>query len=203
MQNFKYLKSLFTVFNIILCCNGSLKESYSTLQFGYRLYQRMIESYLNYSILDCVEECLRTTRCQSVNYYKGANFCENNFESNTTEPEMYREDSGWIYTDIKNWDKGLTGSCSEQSCSINEKCIHQSLGNSKCVLSDCGIPTNMRNTTWNVKDGDGIGIYKEMHIKCHESYEQRGSGRLLCLEKGTWKSDLVCKGDSMVNTGNR
>ncbi|XP_062574519.1 fibroleukin-like [Saccostrea cucullata] len=55
----------------------------------------------------------------------------------------------------------------------------------------CGI-LNVQNTSWNVQDWDGIGIYQQFHIKCSESQLQRGSGRFLCLENGTWKSDLIC-----------
>ncbi|XP_062574518.1 angiopoietin-2-like [Saccostrea cucullata] len=54
----------------------------------------------------------------------------------------------------------------------------------------CGI-LNVQNTSWNVQDWDGIGIYQQFHIKCSESQLQRGSGRFLCLENGTWKSDLI------------
>ncbi|XP_062592314.1 uncharacterized protein LOC134253749 [Saccostrea cucullata] len=152
----------------------------------------MIDSYRKYSIVDCVKECLRTRRCKSVNYYKGANYCEINFEGNTSGSGMNRQSSGWIYTAIENWDKGLIGSCLASACAINEKCIRSQSRISKCVMSDCGIPTK-NNTTWDVQDGDGIGIFKEMHLKCLDSFQQRGSGRILCLENGTWKSDLLCQ----------
>uniref|UniRef100_K1R234 Apple domain-containing protein n=1 Tax=Magallana gigas TaxID=29159 RepID=K1R234_MAGGI len=45
--------------------------------------------YDKYSILDCVEDCLRTTRCRSVNYHQGAHFCQTNFETNVSSPELY------------------------------------------------------------------------------------------------------------------
>ncbi|XP_061170832.1 fibroleukin-like [Saccostrea echinata] len=59
-------------------------------------------------------------------------------------------------------------------------------------MSDCGIPIGIQNTAWDVQGGDGIGIYKQMHMKCY-SFVQRRSGRFLCLGNGTWKSDLACQ----------
>ncbi|XP_062571324.1 ryncolin-4-like, partial [Saccostrea cucullata] len=100
----------------------------------------MIESYVNYSLLDCVEECLRTRRCKSVNYYKGANFCEINFRRNTTRPAFYRQAPGWLYTDIRYWDEVLAGSCAGSPCKNYEKCIPKPFGEYECVLSvrtDC------------------------------------------------------------------
>ncbi|XP_061170835.1 fibroleukin-like [Saccostrea echinata] len=32
-----------------------------------------------------------------------------------------------------------------------------------------------------------------MHIKCLDSFEQRGSGVIVCRKDGTWKTDLVCQ----------
>ncbi|XP_062606081.1 fibrinogen alpha chain-like, partial [Saccostrea cucullata] len=154
----------------------------------------MIEAYLNYSILDCVEECLRTKRCRSVNYYKGANFCEINFSRNITQPAFYRQAPGWLYTDIQYWDEVLAESCAGSPCEINEKCIPKAFGQFDCVLSDCGIPIDIiKNTTWNVQDWEGIGIRKRMHIKCLDSFEQRGSGMIVCHKNGTWITDLVCQ----------
>ncbi|XP_062568083.1 uncharacterized protein LOC134230335 [Saccostrea cucullata] len=132
-----------------------------------------------------------TSRCRSVNYFKGAHFCEINFQIHTIEPEMYRQSPGWIYTAIERWNKDLVRSCSSSSCALNEKCILQPFGEFRCVFSDCGI-LNVQNTTWNVQDWDGIGIYQHFHIKCSDFHLQRGSGRFLCLENGTWKSDLIC-----------
>ncbi|XP_062611386.1 ficolin-1-like [Saccostrea cucullata] len=54
---------------------------------------------------------------------------------------------------------------------------------------NCGI-LNVQNTSLNVKDWDGIGIFQQFQIT--DSELQRGSGRFLCLENGTWKSDLIC-----------
>ncbi|XP_062587178.1 fibrinogen alpha chain-like [Saccostrea cucullata] len=194
MKISQHLKTLFIILNVILCCHGDLKAGYSSIQYGYRLLYRLIESYVNYSILDCVEECLRTKRCRSVNYYKGANFCEINFRRKENNQKLYREASGWLYTDIQYWDKVLAGSCAGPPCKKNyEKCIPKPFGQYECVLSDCGIPVNKINTTWDVHEWDGIGIRKRIHIKCLESFKQRGSGMIVCHKNGTWITDLVCQ----------
>lgn len=86
-------------------CQADLRKSYSQLHYGQKLEKRMITSYGKYSILDCVEDCLRTTRCRSINYCQGAHFCQTNFKSSTDVPEHYIEKPGWIYTDIGDWDK--------------------------------------------------------------------------------------------------
>uniref|UniRef100_A0A8W8NN32 Apple domain-containing protein n=1 Tax=Magallana gigas TaxID=29159 RepID=A0A8W8NN32_MAGGI len=86
-------------------CFADLRHGYSMLQYGHKLDRRMITSYDGYSILDCVEECLRTTRCRSVNYHQGAHFCQINFKSNVSTPAQYIEKPGWIYSNIEDWDR--------------------------------------------------------------------------------------------------
>lgn len=92
-------------FSLTFICKTNLRHGYSMLRYGHKLERRMITSYDKYSILDCVEDCLRTTRCRSVNYCQGAHFCQTNFENRTTVPDLYIEKPGWIYSDIEDWDK--------------------------------------------------------------------------------------------------
>uniref|UniRef100_K1QE58 Sushi domain-containing protein n=1 Tax=Magallana gigas TaxID=29159 RepID=K1QE58_MAGGI len=141
-------------------CKADLRYGYSMLQYGHKLERRMITSYDGYSILDCVEDCLRTTRCRSVNYHQGGHFCQTNFKSRTTEPTLYKEKSGWIYSDKEDWDKGIAGSCSKTNCALNEKCISKPFGQSSCVLSahsadskDIWIQGVKDDSVWKFHDG--------------------------------------------------
>lgn len=91
-------------FAFYLCCIAQYSSlyvgpqtCYSTLQYGHKLERRMITLFINYSILDCVEDCLRTKRCQSVNYHQVTHFCQTNFENRTTESGLYILKPGWIY----------------------------------------------------------------------------------------------------------
>lgn len=152
----------------------------------------MITSFDKYSILDCVEDCLRTTRCRSINYYQGAHFCQTNFENRTIVPGLYIEKPGWIYSDIGDWDKEIAGACSRSSCRINEKCIPQPFDQFKCVLSDCGEPTGVGFTMENVREWDAIGITRGIHITCTAEYNQLGSELFVCRSNGTWRTDLSC-----------
>ena len=88
----------------IYCHHARLQDSYSKLQYGHRLDRKMIHSFINYSILDCAEECLRTTRCRSVSYYKGTNYCEINYENKSTASDRFLESQGWIYSEKEDWD---------------------------------------------------------------------------------------------------
>ncbi|XP_056003418.1 uncharacterized protein LOC125660740 [Ostrea edulis] len=97
----------------------------------------MIDSFVNFSILDCAEECLRTTRCKSVSYYKGTNYCEINYDNKSSVTDRFLESSGWIYSDKDDWDTGIISSCSASKCSIDEKCKPLPRGNFECVLSEC------------------------------------------------------------------
>uniref|UniRef100_A0A8W8P1F8 Apple domain-containing protein n=1 Tax=Magallana gigas TaxID=29159 RepID=A0A8W8P1F8_MAGGI len=90
---------------LITCCFANLRHGYSMLKYGHKLDRRMITSYDKFSILDCVEDCLRTTRCRSINYHQGAHFCQTNFETNVSSLELYLEKPGWIYSSRSDWDK--------------------------------------------------------------------------------------------------
>ncbi|XP_065922173.1 uncharacterized protein [Magallana gigas] len=152
----------------------------------------MITSYDGYSILDCVEDCLRTTRCRSINYYQGAHFCKTNFENRTTVPGLYIEKPGWIYSDIEDWDKEIAGACSRSSCRINEKCIPQPFDQFTCVISDCGEPRGEGFSMEHVREWDAIGITRGMHITCAAKYNQLGSELFVCRSNGTSRTDLSC-----------
>uniref|UniRef100_A0A8W8NY41 Apple domain-containing protein n=1 Tax=Magallana gigas TaxID=29159 RepID=A0A8W8NY41_MAGGI len=152
----------------------------------------MITSFDKYSIMDCVEDCLRTTRCRSINYYQGAHFCQTNFENRTTVPELYIAKPGWIYTDIEDWDKKIAGACSRSSCRINEKCIPQPFDQFTCVISDCGVPKGDSYSMEHVREWDAIGISRGIHITCADKHNQLGSERFVCRSNGTWRADLSC-----------
>ncbi|XP_052693400.1 uncharacterized protein LOC128171661 [Crassostrea angulata] len=183
---------LFLFFFLALFCKTDLKHGYSMLQYGHKLERRMITSYDKYSILHCVEDCLRTTRCRSVNYHQGAHFCQTNFEDRTTVPDLYMKKSGWIYSDIEDWDKGIAGACSVSNCSLNEKCISQPFGQYTCVLSDCGIPSNEGFSMEDIQEWDAIGIARGIHIRCALGFNQQGSEFFVCRSNGSWRMDLNC-----------
>ncbi|XP_062611655.1 uncharacterized protein LOC134273472, partial [Saccostrea cucullata] len=170
-----------------------LTSGYSKLHYGFRLDRRMIDSFVEYSILDCVGECLRTTRCYSLNYYKGANYCELNYENKTSVPGKFVENEGWIYSERQDWEKELAGPCSSKVCEINEKCINVGC-NSSCQISDCGIPFTTRMTSDSVERWDGIGVERRIHVKCSDEYQQSGSGIFICNRNGKWNYDMSCNG---------
>lgn len=43
-----------------------------------------------------------------------------------------------------------------------------------------------------VKEWDGIGITRGMHITCSSGYDQQGSEFFLCRANGSWKTSLNC-----------
>ena len=90
---------------MVLQCAADLKRGYSLLQRGQRLEKRLITNLGGISFLDCVEECLRTTRCLSVNYFQPAHFCEVNFKKKDSVPRLYLAKPGWFYSERNDWDK--------------------------------------------------------------------------------------------------
>ena len=90
---------------MVLQCAADLKRGYSLLQRGHRLEKRLITNLGGISFLDCVEECLRTTRCLSVNYFQPAHFCEVSFEIKDSVPRLFLTKTGWFYSERIDWDK--------------------------------------------------------------------------------------------------
>lgn len=43
-----------------------------------------------------------------------------------------------------------------------------------------------------IKEWDGIGITRGMHITCSSGYDQQGSEFLICRADGSWKTSLIC-----------
>lgn len=105
MQLCKIFRYPLFLFSFLVSCYGSLKTGFSLLQRGHRLDGKVIQSYAEISFLDCVTECLVTPLCKSINYFKGANFCESNYENKTTAETRYMESSGWVYSEKEHWPK--------------------------------------------------------------------------------------------------
>ena len=90
---------------MIYFCTADLRRGYSLLQRGHKLQKRLITNLGGISFLDCVEECLRTTRCPSVNFVQPAHFCEVNYEKKESLLHLYSENAGWYYSERSDWDK--------------------------------------------------------------------------------------------------
>ncbi|XP_048750884.2 uncharacterized protein LOC125662641 isoform X1 [Ostrea edulis] len=171
-------------------CSVSLQEGYSRLRYGYRLDRKMIDSFVDYSILDCVEDCLRRKRCKSVSYYGGAKYCEINYENKTTAPNKYLESAGWVYSEREDWDKTITGPCAFSNCEMNQACQPLPFAKHKCVLTDCGIPKMHRADMDEVGRWDAIAIGRMVHPRCIN--QDKHIGRLLCSKEGHWIVDRNC-----------
>ena len=89
-------------------CTRELQHGYSRIQYGHRLISRTIDTYGGVSFLDCVKECLVTTRCKSVNYFKGANYCETNYEDKASAVDKFLTKTGWVYSERGDWPKVST-----------------------------------------------------------------------------------------------
>ncbi|XP_052695614.1 versican core protein-like [Crassostrea angulata] len=190
------LKCPWILYTFLLSCNGSLQPGFSKLQRGQRLDRKLIQSFVEVSFLDCVKECLVTPRCKSVNYIKGANFCEINYENKMTAEINYVDIAGWVYSEKEHWPKDLAGACAYSNCQINQTCKHKkySKGTSyECVLSDCGIPNRTGIDLNTPHREDAIGIRRRIHASCSAGYFQFGSGRLICQSNGEWKYDIACE----------
>uniref|UniRef100_A0A8W8MKL8 Uncharacterized protein n=1 Tax=Magallana gigas TaxID=29159 RepID=A0A8W8MKL8_MAGGI len=182
--------------SVLVPCYCSLQSGFSQLQRGHRLDRKLIQSFPGLSFVDCVIECLVTPRCKSVNYCKGANFCEINYENKTTADNKYMDNAGFVYSEKEHWPKELAGACSNSTCEINQTCKHKRYSADKfyeCVLSDCGIPDQKGINLSSIKREDAIGLHRRIHASCADGYSQSGSGRLNCQSNGEWKYNIVCE----------
>lgn len=105
MRFFRYNKYPWILLHLLVHCSGSLNSGFSRLQHGHRLDRCMINSFPEFSFLDCVTECLVTARCVSVNYFKEANFCEINYKDNDTSGNPFANVAGWVYSERIHWSK--------------------------------------------------------------------------------------------------
>ena len=44
-----------------------------------------------------------TLRCKSVNYFKGANYCETNYEDHRSASNKFTSRTGWVYSERGDW----------------------------------------------------------------------------------------------------
>lgn len=105
MRSFQNSGLIWLFFLILSPCSGNLRPGFSQIQHGHRLDGSMINSFTEFSFLDCVMECLVTARCVSVNYYKGANFCEMNYKNKNSAEDQFATVAGWVYSEKNHWAK--------------------------------------------------------------------------------------------------
>ena len=104
MQSFLSVWVQFLLIHIGLSDTGSLlKHGYTQIVYGHLLDGKTISSFAPVTFLDCVEECLVRNRCQSVSYFKGANYCEIKFKDKLTAASSYQEQAGWVYSEKGHW----------------------------------------------------------------------------------------------------
>lgn len=108
MWMFQISKAQWFLVNLIAQCSCNLHQGFSRLKHGHRLDGSVINSFPEFSFLDCVTECLVTPRCTSVNYFKGANFCELNYERKQTAYIKFTESPGWVNSEKDHWPKVYT-----------------------------------------------------------------------------------------------
>lgn len=118
MWMFQTSKALWLLINLIVQCSSNLHPGFSRLEHGHRLDGSVINSFPEFSFLDCVTECLVTPRCTSVNYFKGANFCELNYERKQTAYIKFTESPGWV-----NSEKDRSKAFFEVSLFYGQYCI--------------------------------------------------------------------------------
>lgn len=94
-------RPLLPLFNLFVHCSSSLHPGFSQLQYGQRLDGSVINSFPEFSLIDCVTECLVTPRCVSVNYCTGAKFCEINYQRKSET--KYVMSAGWVYSEKDHW----------------------------------------------------------------------------------------------------
>lgn len=97
---------LLPLFNLFVHCSSSLHPGFSQLQYGQQLDGSVINSFPEFSLIDCVTECLVTPRCVSVNYCTGAKFCEINYQRKSET--KYVMSAGWVYSEKDHWPKVYT-----------------------------------------------------------------------------------------------
>lgn len=105
MRSFQNPGGLWLFFLFLSPCSCNLRPGFSQIQHGYRLDGRIINSFTEFSFLDCVMECLVTARCVSVNYYKVANFCEMNYMNKISAEDQFATVAGCVYSEKNHWPK--------------------------------------------------------------------------------------------------
>ena len=59
----------------------------------------------NLNTVGCVKECLRRTRCKSLNYYLHMSLCELNYKLKTDDGVRLTNRIGVVYTEAANWNE--------------------------------------------------------------------------------------------------
>lgn len=85
--------------NLTLWQNG-----FDNLIWNKRLSSFILRRVIDTNLYECVKECLITTRCKSINYAKKFPVCELNYQTKETRFQLFKDEIGFVYGNIRNFD---------------------------------------------------------------------------------------------------
>ncbi|XP_050419083.1 uncharacterized protein LOC126832373 isoform X2 [Patella vulgata] len=143
----------------------------------------------NTSLMKCMSDCLRRTRCKSFNYYLLTSTCELNDRQAVTLSEL-RTESSVLYGSAVDIPQIIAGVCANHQCTFPSECTEQRNGTTSCDIVDCGSPPVISNSTAMFDTNNiPIDIDTILSYTCHSDYYPAGEQK--CLPNGTWE-DFKC-----------
>lgn len=80
------------------------QDGFDNLIWNKRLSSFIIRRVIDTNFYECVKECLKTTRCKSINYAKKFPVCELNYQTDETKLQEFKDEIGFVYGNIRHFD---------------------------------------------------------------------------------------------------
>ena len=155
--------------------------------------------YLHISMEECIENCVRQTECQSLNYNRLSTLCI--LKNTEIEPVSEGYCNHIVLRDLNYTILPKSDPCSMRSCNKQSVCESSDLnGNFTCKLLYCDsdkLP-NMPNTR--IMSRFPTRINSTNAYACFSGYTMFGDSMVQCLSNGSWTSaDFTCYKDCPRN----
>ncbi|KAK3105937.1 hypothetical protein FSP39_009011 [Pinctada imbricata] len=79
--------------------------SINGLNVGTRVRNVLLTEVVGISFMECVKQCLKTTKCNSVNYMARFHVCEMNYKNIGESGSETISESSVIYTESQYWNR--------------------------------------------------------------------------------------------------
>ncbi|XP_071083870.1 uncharacterized protein [Haliotis cracherodii] len=119
----------------------------SVVEHEKYMEHQVFRKFWSPSLYDCASECLMSSACASFGFDKKTHTCLLN--TNSSEAGNVVDRTGFLFSDIQQWPKSLSGRCNQVACPENTRCEVTRLGQSTCVpeFQGCGHPPGVIGAT--------------------------------------------------------
>lgn len=155
---------------------GDLKEDWCTQDSSFT-------SFVDVTLYQCGEECMRRSRCLSILYHWEMHFCTLRNKQIVTIDSTQGQHKLCLSSDIMTWDLAVVDACASRPCDNRSRCFTDEDGTQSCQVTECLEAPAFNDTK--ISSTVSKILSKSVYF-CDPIYTTVGHFTTTCTENGEW-----------------